>query len=63
MNINATLFIQIINFGLAWIFIRNLLVVPAMRVSMQKKASFDDLTLRRDLLKKTIETTQDKAYS
>jgi hypothetical protein len=63
VNINATLFVQIINFGIAWLFVRNLLVIPAITVHTQQTTVFDELSLRRDLLHKRINTVRDMQYS
>jgi hypothetical protein len=63
VNINATLLIQIINFGIAWVFVKNLLVVPALKVREQQVTVFDELSLRRDLLQKRIKVVRDMQYS
>lgn len=63
MNINATLLIQFVNFGIAWLVIKNLLVIPAMRLSAQQSKTFDELALRKDALKKTVNQAYDMQYS
>lgn len=43
MNINATLFIQIINFGVAFLLFRFLLFKPAMAIIEQERVHVDSL--------------------